>query len=151
MSSSPSLFLDCEKKYFCQYFHIHSIFSTPQSDLSIWWFLVLLKLIFLSFGIILVALLCTLSSISISFLRYGLHACIQYSKWGLTIVLYSGIISSFSLYTIFCLINPRIWFPFVGHIHLTVYTNFEIFSPESFETKLRGAASKQVLVNPRMY
>ena len=47
------------------------------------------KKIFLSiFGIILVAPLCTLSSISISFLRYGLHACIQYSKWGLTIVLW---------------------------------------------------------------
>ena len=40
----------------------------------------------------------------------------QYSKWGLTIVFYSGIISSFSLYTIFRLINQRIWFPFAAAI-----------------------------------
>ena len=35
-------------------------------------------------GMSLVALLWIFSSISMSFLRYGLHACIQYSKWGLT-------------------------------------------------------------------
>ena len=45
-----------------------------------------------------------------SFLRYGLHACIQYSKCGLTIALYRGTISCFSLYVI--VISPRIWFPF---------------------------------------
>ena len=33
-------------------------------------------------GMSLVALLWIFSSISMSFLRYGLHACIQYSKWG---------------------------------------------------------------------
>ena len=32
-------------------------------------------------------------------------------RYGLTIVLYSGIISNFSLYTIFHIINPIIWFP----------------------------------------
>ena len=46
----------------------------------------------------LVALLCIFSSISTSFLRCGFHACIQYSKWGLTIALYRGIIKLFSLY-----------------------------------------------------
>ena len=34
----------------------------------------------LSRGMSSVALLCLFSSISMSFLRYGLHACIQYSK-----------------------------------------------------------------------
>ena len=34
----------------------------------------------LSSGLFLVALLCIISSVSISFLRYGLQACIQYSK-----------------------------------------------------------------------
>ena len=80
-----------------------------------------------------VALLCTLSSISISFLRYGRHACMQYSKWGLNIVLYSGIISSFSLYTIFRLINPRIWFPFAAAI-LYCSDTFTSHSPKSFSS-----------------
>ena len=31
-------------------------------------------------GMSLVALLCIFSSMSMSFLQYGLHACIQYSK-----------------------------------------------------------------------
>ena len=36
------------KKYVCQYFHTHSIFKKPQSDLlSIFWFLVLLDNILL--------------------------------------------------------------------------------------------------------
>ena len=74
----------------------------------------------------LVAILCTLSSISTSFLRYGLHACMQYSKWGLTIVLYSGIISSFFLYTIFRLINPRIWFPFAAAIHNALIPSYQL-------------------------
>ena len=47
--------------------------------------------------IILVALLCMRSSVSISFLRYGIHACIHYSKLGLTIALFRGIISLLSL------------------------------------------------------
>ena len=59
----------------------------------------------------LVALLWIFSSISMSFLRYGLHACIQYSKWGLTIGLYRGTIKLFSLYVIFLRIIPRIWLP----------------------------------------
>ena len=49
----------------------------------------------------LVALLCICSCIYTSFLRCGFHACIQYSKWGLTIALYRGIIKLFSLYVIF--------------------------------------------------
>ena len=57
----------------------------------------------------LVALLCIFSGISMSFLRYGLHACIQYSKWGLTIALYRGTIKLFSLYIIFLRIIPRTW------------------------------------------
>ena len=125
MSSSPSLFLDRENTFL-------SIFSYPFNILnnSIWSPLNLLvsgvvkpysfrhisELISPSFCIILVALVCTLSSISISFLRYILHACIQYSKWGLTIVLYGGIIRSSSLYTIFRLTNPRIWFPFTAAV-----------------------------------
>ena len=115
------------------------------------WFLVLLihillgafhmvtcGLLFLNFDIILVALLCTLSSISIFFLRYGLHACIQYSKWGLTIVLYSGIISSFSLYTIFRLINPNIWIIFTAAIpHSSdTFMSALIVNPKSFSLKV---------------
>ena len=38
-------------------------------------------------GMSLVALLCIFSTTFVSFLRYGLDACIQYSKWGLTIAL----------------------------------------------------------------
>ena len=58
----------------------------------------------------LVALLCIFSSMS--FLRYGLHACIQYySKWGLTIALYRGTIKLFSLYVIFLRIIPGTWLP----------------------------------------
>ncbi len=53
----------------------------------------------------LVALLCIFSSIS--FLRYGLHACIQYFKWDLTIALYRGTIKLFYLYVIFLRIIPR--------------------------------------------
>ena len=115
------------------------------------WFLVLLihillgafhmvtcGLLFLNFDIILVALLCTLSSISIFFLRYGLHACIQYSKWGLTIVLYSGIISSFSMYTIFRLINPNIWIIFTAAIpHSSdTFMSALIVNPKSFSLKV---------------
>ena len=54
----------------------------------------------LSPGMSLVALLCIFSSISMSFLRYRLHACIQYSKRGLTIALYRGTIKLF-LYTLY--------------------------------------------------
>ena len=53
----------------------------------------------LSPGMSLVALLCIFSSISMSFLRYGLLACIQYSKWGLTIALYRGTIKLFSYWS----------------------------------------------------
>ena len=58
----------------------------------------------------------------------------QYSKWGLTILLYSGIISSFSLYTILCLINPRIWFPFAAAIpHCSdTFLSALIVNPKSF-------------------
>ena len=59
----------------------------------------------------LVVLLCIFSSIYMSFLRYGLYACLQYSKWGLTIALYRGIINLFSLYVIFLRIIPRTWWP----------------------------------------
>ena len=42
--------------------------------------LIVLHVRSLSPGMSLVALLCIFSSISTSFLRYGFHACIQYSK-----------------------------------------------------------------------
>ena len=45
-------------------------------------------------GMILVALLCILSSICMYFLRYGLHAWIPYCKWGLIIALYIAKISN---------------------------------------------------------
>ena len=65
----------------------------------------------ISRGMSLVALLCIFASISMSFLRYGLLACIQYSKWGLTIALYRRTIKLFSLYVIILRIIPRIWLP----------------------------------------
>ena len=44
---------------------------------------------------LLVALRCILSCLSMFFLRYGLHACIQYSKCRLIISLYRGTIYCF--------------------------------------------------------
>ena len=79
----------------------------------------------MSVGIILVALLYTLSSISISFLRYDLHAGMQYSEWGLTIVLYSGIINSFFLYTIFRAIYQSVWLPFAAEIHTALIPSYQ--------------------------
>ena len=82
----------------------------------------------------LVVLLCTFSSMSMSFLRYGLHACIQYSKWGLNIALYRGTINPFSLYVIFLRIIPRIWLPLeaaILHCSDTFILSF-IITPKSF-------------------
>ena len=65
----------------------------------------------------LVALLCTRSNLSIFFLMWGLQAWMQYSRWGLTKDMYSsGIINRLSLYAIFLLIKPNIWFPFLAAI-----------------------------------
>ena len=61
----------------------------------------------LNSGIILVARRYILSSSSISFLRYGLHVCIHYSKCCRTIALYRGTISCLSLYVIVLLIGHR--------------------------------------------
>ena len=41
----------------------------------------------------------------------SLHACVQYSMWGLTIALYRGTIKLFSLYVIFLRIIPGTWLP----------------------------------------
>ena len=74
---------------------------------------------------------------------YKIHIYINtltwwHSEWGLTIVLYSGIISSFSLYTIFRLINPRIWFPFAAAIpHCSdTFMSALIVNPKSFSFKV---------------
>ena len=88
----------------------------------------------LSPGMSLVALLCIFSSISMSFLRYGLHACIQYSRWGLTIALYRGTIKLLSLYDIFLRIIPRTWLPLdaaILHCSETFMLAF-IVTPKSF-------------------
>ena len=42
--------------------------------------------------------MCYYITILLYVLLYGLHACIQYSKWCLTIALYRGIINSHVLY-----------------------------------------------------
>ena len=56
----------------------------------------------LSPGMSLLAFLCIFfPSIYMSFLWYGLHACIQYYKWGLTIALHRCTTNSFTLYIIF--------------------------------------------------
>ena len=83
---------------------------------------------------ILVALLCIFSIIFTSFLRYGLHAYIQYSKWGLTIALHRCIITHFSLYVIFLRIIPRTWLPLdaaILHCSDTFMLAF-IVTPKSF-------------------
>ena len=100
--SSYFTFLNFRKKYQNQYFHNHSISLTLLFDpLLIFAFLVLSVhtplnrssyLRSLSPGTSLVALLCIVSSMSTSFLRYGHHVCIQCSKRGLTIALYKGTI-----------------------------------------------------------
>src|SRR6218665_3562823 len=59
--------------------------------------------------IILVALLCICSNVSC--LKYGLQACTQYSRCGLTSDLYSLSTTSCSLLTIVLLIIPSILFP----------------------------------------
>ena len=62
-----------------------------------------------------------------SFLRYGLQACVQYSKWGLTIALYRGTIKLLSLYVIFLRIIPRTW--------LTIYAAI-LHCSETFKSVL---------------
>src|SRR6218665_2371542 len=61
--------------------------------------------------IILVALLCISSNVLMSCLKYGLQACTQYSRCGLTSDLYSLSTTSCSLLTIVLLIIPSILFP----------------------------------------
>ena len=82
----------------------------------------------------LVALLCIFSSIYMSFLRCGFHACMQYYKWGLTIALYRGTIKLFSLYVIFLRIIPRTWLPLdaaILHCSETFMLAF-IVTPKAF-------------------
>ena len=86
----------------------------------------------------LVALLWTLSNLSMSFLWYGLHAWMQYSKCGLTIALYNGMIKVLSIYVMFLLINPKIWFPFAAaspHCSETVMSALTV-TPKSFSFTL---------------
>ena len=64
----------------------------------------------------LVTLRCTPSSVLVSFLWYGLHACMQYFKCGLSIALYNGMISFFSIYVMFLLIRRDVWLPFKAAI-----------------------------------
>ena len=65
---------------------------------------------------ILVALCCILSSLSVSFLRYGLRDCIRYSKCVITIALHRCTVCCFSLYMIVLIISPRIRFPLEASI-----------------------------------
>ena len=73
-----------------------------------------------------------------SFLWYGLHAWMQYSKCGLTIALYNGMINVFSIYVMFLLISPNIWLSFAAaspHCSETVMSAL-IVTPRSFSFTL---------------
>jgi len=65
-------------------------------------------------SIIFVALLCTFSSKTIYFTRWGLQAWMQYFKCGLTKYLLSLIITSFFLQVIVLFLSPSIWFSFLA-------------------------------------
>ena len=80
----------------------------------------------------------------------GVHSVVWwYSKWGLTIVLYSGIISYFSLYTIFCLINQRIWFAFAAAIPYCsdTFMSALIVNPKSFSFNVVFIYRTDLIVN----
>ena len=67
----------------------------------------------------LVVLLCILSSIPIPFLQYGLHVCILYTKWGITITLYRGTINHDSwdfIHGVFLRSIPILWLPWEAAI-----------------------------------
>jgi len=66
----------------------------------------LLPLIYLNINR--VALFCAFSCISISFFKYGLHACTQYPSLGLTNDWYNFSIMRVSLFTNVLLIIPRL-------------------------------------------
>ena len=71
--------------------------------------------------IILVALLCTLSKVSISFFKWGFHTCMQNSRWGLTNALYSLNMIFFSLLSTFLFIIPNTPFaPLAASAHCIV-------------------------------
>ena len=46
-----------------------------------------------------------------------MHACMQYSKCGLYVVLYNDMINDFSIYVMFLLISRNIWLPFAANPH----------------------------------
>ena len=99
------------------------------------------------------ALHCILSSLSMSFLRYGLHACIQYSKCGLTIALYRGTISCFSLYVIVLLVSARILFPFeaaIPHCSETFMSALNV-TPKSFSYVVLPSTASPILYSSSMF
>ena len=62
----------------------------------------------------------------------------QYSKCGLTIALYTGMINVFSIYVMFFLISPNIWLPFAAaspHCSETVMSALTV-TPKSFSLTL---------------
>ena len=88
-----------------------------------------------------------------SFLRYGLNACIQYSKFGLNIALYRGTISCISLYVIVLLISPRIWFPFeaaIPHCSETFMSALNV-APKSFTCVVLPSTASPILYSSFMF
>ena len=88
-----------------------------------------------------------------SFLRYSLHAWIQYSKCGITINLYRGTISCFSLYMTFLLISPRIWFPFeaaIPHCSETFMSALKV-TPKSCSCVVIPSTAPPILYSSSMF
>src|SRR6218665_1882932 len=86
--------------------------------------------------IILVALLCTCSNVSMSCLKYGLQACTQYSRCGLTSDLNNLSTTSCSLLTIVLLFIPSILFAlFAASTHcLDGFALLYIITPRSLSS-----------------
>ena len=98
------------------------------------------------------ALRCILSNLSMSFLRYGLHAWIQYCKCVLTIALYRDTISCFSFYMIVILINHIIWFPFeaaIPHCSETFMPALNV-TPKSFSCVVLPRTASPILYSSSM-
>ena len=101
----------------------------------------------------LVVLLCILLSIPMPFLQYGLHVCILYTKWGITITLYRGTINHFSwdvIHGVFIRSIPILWLPWeaaILHCSETFLLAF-IVTPCLFIYSFTYNSSSQCIVHP---
>ena len=75
------------------------------------------------------------------------------SKYGLTIALYRGTISCFSLYVIVLLISPKIWFPFeaaIPHCSQTFMSALNV-TPKSFSYVVLTSTASPISYSSSMF